>query len=128
MARSLRGIGSCFQIGALREVTPALVVIRRILRIFPLLHRGLRVLFTSNHFDDSIRAVGADVVPDDRVACVGFVACQRESIRSVPNGIGSKNRGPPKTYDADQGTATMLRATRTIGNQFGETRCQARRL
>ena len=84
MTCSLGGIGSGLQIGAFRKVPPAFVVIGRALRIFPPLHCGLGILLPAHHFDHTIRTIGTDVVPDDSVACVGVVACQSESIRSVP--------------------------------------------
>ncbi len=120
MAGRLRGVCSRLQVDGLVEIAPACVMIGRVLGGFPLLHRGFSALFASNYFDNSVRTIGADVVPDDGIAIIGVVACQRESDLSASKRNCRQGEGPKKRCGTDHRTPAMLRATRTIGNRLGE--------
>jgi hypothetical protein len=79
-------IHSRLQVRLLAEVAPAFVVIRRALAVFELPHRRIGVLPAFGDLDDARGLVGPDVVADDDVGSVRFVACQRDSDRSLPGG------------------------------------------
>lgn len=85
-----RGIHAGFQFCLFKEIAPALVAIRGALTIFQFLDRGLHILAALNNLDYSRRLVGADIVPDDDVRVVGFVAFQEDSVGISP-GTDRKN-------------------------------------
>jgi len=77
---SLSGIHPRFEVALLKEVPPALVVIRRTLAVLEFSQCGVRVLPAFDDLNHSGRLVGADVVANDDVGSAGFFACQRDSV------------------------------------------------
>jgi hypothetical protein len=78
------GIGSGLDAAPFDKVSPAFVVIGRILGFLEVKQTRLGVLFSPDNYNHSVGPVGADVMPDDGVGCVEFVACQRESNHRLP--------------------------------------------
>jgi len=80
MERRLGRICSCFQVGFLDEVAPALVPIRGILSILKLFQLQFCILLALHYCYYPGGAVGADVVPNDGKGGGEVVGCQKESV------------------------------------------------
>ena len=78
--RGLCGIHSRFQLSFLEEVAPALVAVLGALALFVASQFPLRVLPPFDDLDYSGGQVGSDVMENDDVGSVGFVACQKDSV------------------------------------------------
>jgi hypothetical protein len=62
------------------------------LGLLKLFQGGVGVLLTANYFDHPGRPVGPHVVANDGVGGVEIVACQIESVCSLPKTSRSRNR------------------------------------
>jgi len=78
------GICSRLQFRLFEEVAPALMAIRRTLASFQVFQCLIQGRLAFDDGDNTVRAVGSDVVANDGVGRAEFVACQRRSMRSLP--------------------------------------------
>jgi hypothetical protein len=74
------GIHSCLQVRLFEEVAPALLVVGRALSFRKIPQGSLGVGATLDDFDDAGRLVGPNIMANDYIGSVGFVACQKGSM------------------------------------------------
>src|SRR5206468_2159670 len=76
--RGSDGAGAGLDLCLFREIAPAGVAVFRALAVLVLLHGGLGAVLAADNLDHAAGFISADVVADDGIGKIGFVArCQK---------------------------------------------------